>query len=408
MLLLSFSLVYSQTSSLKLPTSNNSSNFSVLNSSNSNLFTVLGDSTVGINQASPNATVEIGGLNGLLVTGTYNSGTALSLGAGTRMHWYPKKAAFRVGQIGGTQWDDANIGAYSFAAGANATASGNYSIALGSGPIASGINSFAIGYLTTASGDYSFANGYGSTASGAISFATGDITTASGIHSFANGFHATASGNVSFASGYYVSTNSNAGAFILGDNSTTTTTNNTATNQMMMRFAGGYILYTNLGISTGVQLSAGGSSWSTISDSTKKEKYKKADGEYFLKSISKLKLGSWNYKVQDPKKFRHYGPMAQEIYHYFGNDGIGAIGVDTLLASADMDGIEMIAIQSLVKRTKELKIAQLELKNKTDEIEKLKLTLNELKNSFSQLKKELAVFITNSTANDKHQLTMHK
>lgn len=45
-------------------------------------------------------------------------------GAGTRMIWYPRKAAFRAGSINGTQWDDANVGSYSVAFGQNNKASG--------------------------------------------------------------------------------------------------------------------------------------------------------------------------------------------------------------------------------------------------------------------------------------------
>ena len=60
--------------------------------------------------------------------------------------------------------------------------------------------------------------------------------------------------------------------------------------------------------------------------------------------------------------------MAQEIYKYFGNDGLGTIGCDTLLASADMDGIMMICLQALEKRTEELKSRNLELKAYNEEL----------------------------------------
>ena len=61
------------------------------------------------------------------------------------MMWYPKKAAFRAGFISDTEWDDANIGAYSTALGLNSTASGITSIATGVIAVASGNYSMAIG-----------------------------------------------------------------------------------------------------------------------------------------------------------------------------------------------------------------------------------------------------------------------
>src|SRR5688500_1728883 len=52
-------------------------------------------------------------------------------GSGTRMMWYPEKAAFRAGYIDGTQWGDANIGNYSVAIGSSVRASGDNSVAMG-------------------------------------------------------------------------------------------------------------------------------------------------------------------------------------------------------------------------------------------------------------------------------------
>ncbi len=71
-------------------------------------------------------------------------------GAGRRMMWYPGKAAFRAGYVNGTQWDQNNIGAYSFAAGFGTTASQNYTTAWGFFSNASGVASTALGNQTTA------------------------------------------------------------------------------------------------------------------------------------------------------------------------------------------------------------------------------------------------------------------
>jgi hypothetical protein len=139
--------------------------------------------------------------DGFLATGTSGSGTASSLGAGTRMMWYPKKAAFRAGQVNGTQWDDANIGDASAAMGYGTTASGYASTALGSSTIASGTWSAAIGYSSTASGQNSTAMGTSTTASGTRSTSMGSSTTASNDYSTSMGSSTIASGPMSTSMG---------------------------------------------------------------------------------------------------------------------------------------------------------------------------------------------------------------
>ncbi len=156
---------------------------------------------VGINKTTPTAQLHVSGTEGLLAEGTYGSGTALNLGTGTRMHWYPQKAAFRAGYVDGTQWDDANIGAYSTALGYCTTASGYYSMAMGANITASGDYSTAMGEGTTASGENSTAMGRYTTAEGFSSIAMNGQTTASGMYSIAMGMSTTASGNYSTAMG---------------------------------------------------------------------------------------------------------------------------------------------------------------------------------------------------------------
>ncbi|RKS98717.1 hypothetical protein [Flavobacterium sp. 123] len=117
-------------------------------------------------------------IDGLLATGNFGTGTASSLGEGTRMMWYPKKAAFRAGYVNGTQWDDDNIGVFSTALGNKSIASGNISIAMGNLTTATGNTSTAMGYNTTASGEIATTMGDGNLASGNISTAMGYFTKA--------------------------------------------------------------------------------------------------------------------------------------------------------------------------------------------------------------------------------------
>jgi hypothetical protein len=87
------------------------------------------------------------------------------------------------------------------------------------------------------------------------------------------------------------------------------------------------------------------------SDKNKKENFQPVDGGEVLKKIRGLNLTSWNFIGQNPKVSRHYGPMAQEFYAAFGNDGIGTtVGTETTINTGDMTGILMIAVQELEKQ----------------------------------------------------------
>lgn len=160
--------------------------------------------------------VLINGTDGLVSTGTLNSGIIAPSGAGIRMVWNPRKAAFRAGQVSGTQWDDVNIGRGSTAFGSNTTASG--------------INSTAFGVYATASGITSTAFGASTTASGEASTAFNSFTTASGITSTAFGFNNTASGTISTAFGLHNSALS-VGETVLGIGSTIYTPSANGVNQ---------------------------------------------------------------------------------------------------------------------------------------------------------------------------------
>ncbi len=462
---------------------------------------ITSDGKVGIGTTTPSAALHVSGNDGVLFEGTYGSGTALNLGAGTRMMWYPKRAAFRAGYVSGTQWDNANIGNYSTAMGRSTTASGYSSTAMGYSTTASGVYSTAMGDWTTASGDnstamggwttargdystamgleieahgyytvaialsdqnglqvtqdstmaimggkvgieeaaptaelqvggtdgvlfsgtfasgtipaegagvrmmwypakaafragyikgaqwdaanvgdYSIAMGATTIASGDNSTALGAVTTASGLTSTAMGYNTVADGLSSTAMGSFIETTGD-GSFAIGDNSTTSAPTFTTDNRFYARFANGYRLYTKSDLSTGVVLTPGATSWSSTSDSTKKENFQAVNGEEILTKIGDFKLKTWNYIGQDPAKFRHYGPMAQDFFAAFGHDGIGVIGCDTLLSSADFDGINFIAIQALEKRTKELKKENEELKMKNKELND---RITQIENRFAQ------------------------
>ena len=108
------------------------------------------------------------------------------------------------------------------------------------------------------------------------------------------------------------------------------------------------------------------------SDKTNKENFKPVDGEAVLGKIRGFELSSWNFIGHDPKKFRHYGPMAQDFFAAFGHDGLGQIGSETTINSGDLAGILMIAVQALEKRTAELKQKEAQMAVLESKVERLK------------------------------------
>ncbi|MBW2938604.1 tail fiber domain-containing protein [Aureisphaera sp. CAU 1614] len=139
-----------------------------------------GGAGAGRTITADNGAVTINGQDGFMVTGGFGSGDIVSVtGIGTRMFFNPNKAAFRAGSVGSggiydpTAWDDANIGARSFAVNIGTIASASYSFASGVSTEASGYASTAMGYISEASGWYSTAMGEGTIATGSGEMAVG-------------------------------------------------------------------------------------------------------------------------------------------------------------------------------------------------------------------------------------------
>lgn len=272
-------------------------------------------------------------------------------GAGTRMMWYPEKAAFRAGYVNGTQWDDANIG--------------NYSLAIGQNVRASGDNAVALGLRSTA------ANG--------SSLAVGEDNTATGYASVAMGYHA--------------HTNSRRGSFVFSDNITAgveDTVRAEAPGQAVWRLSCGMRVYTNQALSTGVAFggpavnSSGCTSisayygqsdamiststgaylsnagvWQDVSDVNRKHLFADVSGEDVLSRLRSLPIQTWSYRVESDE-VRHLGPTAQGFHAAFG------LGSDpTTIAGIDEAGVALAAAQALERRStdQETRIQALEAQN---------------------------------------------
>ena len=63
--------------------------------------------------------------------------------------------------------------------------------------------------------------------------------------------------------------------------------------------------------------------------------------------------------------------MAQDFFAAFGQDGVGQIGTETTINSADLAGILMVAVQALEKRTAELKQKEAQIAALASKVEEL-------------------------------------
>ncbi len=230
------------------------------------------------------------------------------------------------------------------------------------------------GFRNTASGAFALQSNttsFENTASGALALQNntiGSANTASGAGALRNnttGSSNTASGVVALINNTTGSSNTACGVVALINN--TTGSNNTAigaganvtadnlTNATAIG-AGAVVNASNkirLG-NAGVTVIEGQVAYTFPSDRNQKENFRPVDGNEVLRKIREFNLASWNYKGHDPKQFRHYGPMAQDFFAVFGEDGVGKIGTETTINSGDMAGILMVAVQALEKRTAEV------------------------------------------------------
>jgi trimeric autotransporter adhesin len=189
-------------------------------------------------------------------------------------------------------------------------------------------------------------------ASALFSNTTGNANTASGLNVLTN--NTTGNNNTAIGAGANVSAGNLTNATAIGFGAIVTASNKIRLGNNSVTVIEGQVAFT------------------TSSDKTQKENLRPVDGEEVLGKIRAFELSSWNFIGHDPKKFRHYGPMAQDFYAAFGNDGVGEIGSETTISSGDMAGILMIAVQALEKRTTELKQKQAQiavLQSKVDQVE---------------------------------------
>jgi trimeric autotransporter adhesin len=214
-----------------------------------------------------------------------------------------------------------------------------------------------------------------------FSEASGNVSTAIGNSNLA-------SGDSSTAMGTYASTNAQANSFVYSDGSNSLTTN-TTDHQFMVRASKGLVFYTSTfdqgtAQSTGVYLSAGGGSWSALSDRNAKDAVQPIDGHDVLDRVVAMPLATWHYKAQDTK-YRHMGPMAQDFYAAF-HLGESDTGIDTI----DADGVALAAIQGLNRK---LELEHAALKARVEQLEEKSAEIAALQTAVKALQRDRTAMI---------------
>jgi hypothetical protein len=188
--------------------------------------------------------------------------------------------------------------------------------------------------------------GFGNSATGQYAVITGgNSNSAAGSLSFAAGYHAGATHNGSFVWSDYVTGSA--------------TVKDPAANQFVVRASGGTIVYSNEGATSGVSLSAGSGTWSSLSDRNAKTDIVPIDDDAVLEKVATLPISTWRYKSE--RGVRHTGPMAQDFYAAFG------IGEDDRhITSIDEDGVALSAIKALHRENEQLRTRLAVLESKFD------------------------------------------
>jgi endosialidase-like protein/trimeric autotransporter adhesin len=329
--------------------------------------------------------------NGSFVaTGNLGIGVSPMQGKGYRTSWDSYKGAFRSGYAD-NEWDDANVGFFSWAGGSNSTAIGLYALAFGDTNSAESTSSIVFGSGNQVKGAAGFSAGAGNRVCDTYGVALGnnaksggplingkcdpDSFNLRGLAAVAIGYNVTADQDHTTAMGKFASNNGFTGTFVWSDGSATAsadTFRNTANNEFAARATGGFRFRTNLGGTTGCNLPAGSGVFNCTSSRTTKENFFDVDGNDVLAKLRKVPVSSWNY-ISEGSQSRHLGPMAEDFYGAFGlGTSDRAIGVQ------DAVGVSLAAVKALDART-------LELQQKTEEVEQLRTKVNTLEQRLAAL-----------------------
>src|SRR5215213_7765713 len=327
--------------------------------------------------------------NGSFVaTGNLGIGTIPMQGPGYRTMWHSFKGAFRSGYAD-TEWDDANVGFFSWAGGSNSIAEGLYSLSFGDSNKARSTSSIVFGSGNEVKGAAGISAGAGNRVCDTYGVAFGnkaisggplvngacdpDTFNIRGLAAVALGYNVTADNDHSFALGKFASTNGFSGAIVWGDGSATASANTfraITNNEFAARATGGFRFRTNLAGTTGCNLPAGSGVFNCTSSRTTKENFSLVSGNDVLSKLRGMDVSTWNY-IAEGRQVRHMGPMAEDFFKAF-QLGIG----NTSIGVQDLAGVSLAAIKELDKRT--------------GEVDQLREQVNLLRQTNSDLERRLA------------------
>lgn len=333
--------------------------------------------------------------NGSFVfTGNLGIGTSPMEGRGYRTSWHTYKGAFRSGYAD-NEWDDANVGFFSWAGGSNSTASGLYALAFGDTNSAESTSSIVFGSGNQVKGAAGFSAGAGNRVCDTYGVALGnnaksggplingkcdpDSFNLRGLAAIAIGYNVTADQDHTTAMGKFASNNGFQGTFVWSDGSaqaSADTFRNTANNEFALRATGGFRFRTNLGGTTGCNLPAGSGVFNCTSSRLTKENFNPATD--VLGKLRKIPVTSWNY-ISEGQQVRHLGPMAEDFYSQF-NLGTG----NTSIGVQDLAGVSIAAVKEL---DAELQAKDAEIRRLQDEVKTLRAGQSDLEKRLEAIEK---------------------
>ncbi len=340
--------------------------------------------------------------NGSFVaTGNLGIGVSPMQGKGYRTSWDSYKGAFRSGYAD-AEWDDANVGFFSWAGGSNSTAIGLYALAFGDTNQAESTSSIVFGSGNQVKGAAGFSAGAGNRVCDTYGVALGnnaksggplingkcdpDSFNIRGLAAIAIGYNVTADQDHTMAFGKFASNNGFTGTFVWSDGSATAsadTFRNTANNEFAARATGGFRFRTNLAGTTGCNLPAGSGVFNCTSSRTTKENFSLVRGEDVLSRLRKLPVSTWNY-IDEGRGVRHIGPMAEDFYQTF---GLGTNNIS--IGVQDLAGVSIAAVKALEERTAKLQQSNAQLtatlQKKTGEVEQLRSQLDGIQQRLAAL-----------------------
>jgi hypothetical protein len=212
--------------------------------------------------------------------------------------------------------------------------------------------------------------------SGDAAFATvggGRFNTASGLlATIPGGSRNEAAGTSSFAAGYGAQALAD-GCFVWADYSSPTHVICLTPNQFLARAVGGFALRTNVSLTTGCTIPAGGGMWNCSSSRELKDDFEAIDPRAILDGVVKMPISSWRYRDEIGRP-RHVGPTAEDFRDAFGlGDSSRDIGL------IDGQGVALAAIKGLnAKLEATIAAQQRKLEAQAAELAALKATLDRI------------------------------